>query len=132
MLENVWIWVSENQWFAAIIASIIVAYVTANYQSRHEHMRVREELKLERSAEAAIVQLLDRQGWELRSFMTIKSHIRGFEDDELRRLLVRSGAIAFQQLPSERALEDPNRDNPYKLEKWGLLKNNAHRLERKL
>ncbi len=130
-LNSVWEWLSKNQWFVAILASIIVAYLTAHYQSRHEHVRIREELKLETSTEAAIIHLLDRQGWELRSFYTIKSHIRGFEDDELRRLLVRSGAIAFQQSPSERDPNDPLREDPDKLERWGLLKKNTHRLVKK-
>lgn len=114
-----------------VIASIVAAYFTALITARNEERRIREELKLEYSAEEAITQLLDRQGWELRSFKTIKGHLKGFEDDELRKLLVRSGAIAFQQEPEDRHPDDPDRHDPEKLERWGLMERNLERLHKK-
>ncbi len=114
-----------------VATSGVVAYVTALFTARSEEKRIRAELKLEYSVEDAIIQLLDKQGWELRSYQTIKSHLKGFEDDELRKLLVRSGAISFQQKPDERHPDDPNRNDPEKLERWGLMKNNLERLHRK-
>lgn len=107
------------EWVLGIVGAIVVAFFTARFTAKAEQSRMREELKLENSVEAAIVQLLDKQGWELRSFKTIKYHIRGFADDELRRYLVRAGAIAF---------EDETRDDVEKRERWGLLDKNLDKL----
>ncbi len=46
-------------------------------------------------AEEAIRALLDLEGWGKRTFKEIKRRLGGFEDDELRKLLVRAGAIRF-------------------------------------
>jgi hypothetical protein len=47
-------------------------------------------------AEVAIRSLLWPKEWELRSFGAIKRRMGGFDDDELRRLLVRAGALSFE------------------------------------
>lgn len=57
--------------------------------------RLRTELRTEFMAEEAIRALLNHPRWAQRNFDEIKHHVRGFEDNELRRLLVRSGAVAF-------------------------------------
>ena len=44
----------------------------------------------------------------------LRYHLKGFDDDELRKLLIRSGAIAFS---------DPNGK-----EVWGLLSENVEKL----
>jgi hypothetical protein len=44
-------------------------------------------------AEEAVKQLLSSGRWKKRYFGGIKKRVAGFEDDELRRLLVRSGAV---------------------------------------
>jgi len=72
--------------------------------------RLRVELRTEYMAEAAIAQML----WKaepLRSFARIKERIGGFDDDELRRLLVRAGALRFTS-------------NDGKPELWGLRDRN--------
>ncbi len=107
------------EWELGLFTSIILAHATALLTFKREQDRMRQDLKLEFSIEAVIVQLLDKQGWELPSFKTIKYHIRGFNDDVLRKYLVRAGAIAF---------EDKDRDDPKKRERWGLLKNNIDKL----
>jgi hypothetical protein len=59
-----------------------------------QEQRLRAELRTEYMAEAAISQLL----WKaepLRSFDRIKARVGGFGDDELRRLLVRAGALRY-------------------------------------
>lgn len=111
------------EWMLGIIGAVIVSYFTARFAAKQEQDRMREELKLENSIEAAIIQLLDKQNWELRSFQTIKRHIRGFKDDELRQHLVRAGAIAFED--KSRAKEGPD-----KVEQWGLLSKNVDRLSK--
>lgn len=94
---------------AAIVAgvvSLVVAIATGIITYVVAERRLREELKLEDATEVAVRTLMSR-GWKLRSFSVISHHIRGFKDDELRKLLVRCGAVAFS---------DP-RGN----ELWGLL-----------
>ena len=66
-------------------------------------------------AEEAIRALLNHPDWVQRNFDEIKHHVRGFDDNELCRLLVRSGAVAF-----ERA-RDPK-------EMWGLRERNLRAL----
>jgi hypothetical protein len=62
---------------------------------RLQEERLRTELRTEFMAEEAIHALLNHPRWTQRSFEEIKRRVRGFEDDELRQLLVRSGAVAF-------------------------------------
>jgi len=47
-------------------------------------------------AEEAIRSLLLHPDWEVRSFAAIKRRVGGFDDDELRQLLVRAGVLSFQ------------------------------------
>lgn len=104
---------------AAITALLTMRVERAKLERDHAAQldRLREELKLEYSVETAIRHLLDKQGWELRSFDAISHHIRGFKPDDLRQHLVRAGAVAF---------EDGD-----KVEKWGLLEKNADKLAKK-
>jgi hypothetical protein len=96
----------------AIVTAIVTAGITARSQFKNQQAKLREELKLEYSVETSIKQLLGNQGWELRSFAEIARHLRGFEDNELRRHLVRAGAIAFNR----------RKDGQ---EMWGLLERNT-------
>lgn len=49
------------------------------------------------SAELVARELLSSERWaKQRSFKTIKSRLGGFEDDELRKILVRAGALRFK------------------------------------
>jgi hypothetical protein len=60
-----------------------------------QEARLREELRTEYRAEDAIVELL-RTAEPLRRFDRIKERIGGFNDEELRRLLVRAGALKYR------------------------------------
>lgn len=72
----------------AILASIGTFFV--------QRERLKTELKTEFMAEEAIKSLLENDKWKKRSFSAIKKRIRGFEDSELRKLLVRAGAVCFE------------------------------------
>lgn len=76
---------------------------------QQEH-RLRTELRTEFMAEEAIRRLLLHEKWEKRSFAEIMRRVGGFEDDELRKLLVRSGAVRFYG----------NKN----IEFWGLIERN--------
>jgi len=100
----------------AIITSLISAFI-AVYLARKNTEReisiteskLRHEYKTEYTVEAAVRQLM-RKGFELRSFSLIKHHVRGFQEDELRQLLLRSGCICFKVIKG--------------VEYWGLLEEN--------
>ena len=66
---------------------------------------------LEFMAENAAKELLESERWEKRSFTAIKARLGGFEDNELRRVLVRAGAVSFKGANNE--------------ELWGLRKRNT-------
>ncbi|MEO0375491.1 MAG: hypothetical protein AAF329_12870 [Cyanobacteria bacterium P01_A01_bin.17] len=62
---------------------------------RAQKVRLETEFATEESAEAAIRHLLELHHLPYRSFPMIRHHIGGFEANELRRLLVRAGAVRF-------------------------------------
>lgn len=79
-------------------------------QFRLQEERLRTELRTEFMAETAIQELLNGK-FDQRSFAVIKKRVGGFGDDELRQLLVRSGAVRFYR----------KRDG---VEMWGLRTRN--------
>lgn len=57
--------------------------------------RLRAEFATEKSVEDALRHFLELSDLRYRSFQMIKHYIGGFEPNELRRLLVRTGAVRF-------------------------------------
>lgn len=98
--------------------SVVAAALTAWGTSKAQERKIREELRTEFMAEQAVRVLLEHKDWELRSFRAIKRHVGGFEDNELRKLLIRAGALTFWQ----------NRGAPGEKEMWGLRTRNEDRL----
>jgi hypothetical protein len=72
-----------------------------------------KKYRLEDTAERVVHELL-HQNWPLRSFRVIRHHVGGFSDTELRKLLVRAGAIRFMSASGR--------------ELWGLLDRNRRLL----
>jgi hypothetical protein len=109
---------------AAIVAGIvsligfIITYYTAIRRERVdkqiEELKDLLENKELHAAEAVARRLMEDKEWPLRSFRIIKHHLGGFEDNELRKILVRAGAVRFTS-------EDD-------VEIWGLLEKNRHLL----
>jgi hypothetical protein len=84
--------------------------------------RLKTELRTEFMAEAAIRQLLSHPDWKQRTFQSIRRKMHGaFEDPELRRLLIRSGAVCFW------GKLQGGREEEY----WGLIDRNQDRLSRR-
>ena len=54
-----------------------------------QEQRLRTELRTEFMAEEAVKKLLRYEKWEKRSFPEIQRRVGGFDDDDLRKLLVR-------------------------------------------
>ena len=71
----------------------------------------REKVRTEFMAEQVAKQLLEFEGWKQRSFKEIKGKLGGFEDNELRKILIRAGAVKFKRREDSEEL-------------WGLLSKN--------
>ncbi|MFT6957143.1 MAG: hypothetical protein ACJAYC_002151, partial [Halieaceae bacterium] len=107
------------------LISALIALAVARHNSKSSdvkfraeidqvELRLRREFAAQTSLEIAIQALMSK-GFALRSFPLIRHHIRGFKDDELRRLLISSGCICFQVI----------KDKEY----WGLLTENETLLQ---
>jgi len=94
----------------SIVSGAIGGYATYRVQER----KLQKEYQLQDSAEHVARELLSDGKWRLRSFKVIRHHLGGFEDDDLRKILVRCGAIRFMSKSGE--------------ELWGLLERNRDRL----
>jgi Tfp pilus assembly protein PilN len=58
--------------------------------------RDREQYRTQFMAERVVVELLQQPNWHMRSFNQIERRLKGFEHDELRKILVRAGAICLE------------------------------------
>lgn len=65
-------------------------------------------------AEKVAKDLLSNENWSKRSFDEIRKRLGGFEDDELRKILVRAGAVRFEGKDQQ--------------ELWGLISKNESSL----
>lgn len=99
-----------------IVASMITAALTALATFLIQERRLRRDFELDRDrlrtefmAERVARKLLESEKWKKRSFLEIEKRLGGFEDNELRKILVRAGAVRFEG------------DN----ELWGLLSRNT-------
>ena len=54
-----------------------------------------EAIKTEHMAETTALYYLNHKGYTDRSFDLLRKRLGGFEDDELRRILVRAGAVRY-------------------------------------
>lgn len=97
--------------------SVAVAWLTSSISTNSAREKLQREFALEYAAESAVRSLLSHKGWELRTFEEIKKRLGGFDDGELQRLLVRSGAV--------RAIR---KDDGAEL--WGLVNRNPDLLEK--
>ena len=96
------------------VVALIVAAVTSAGGFYLQRERLRQELRTQFMAEQAIVALLQHPDWKLRSFRRISRKVSGFGENELRQLLVRSGALRFESAEGT--------------EFWGLRERNADKL----
>lgn len=97
-----------------IVVSAITALATGLVTFALQERRLRTELRTEFMAEEVARSLLLDERWGKRSFDEIRKRLGGFDEDELRRILVRAGAVRFEA--------DDGR------ELWGLLARNREAL----
>lgn len=99
---------------ATIITAAITAVITGLVTFAIQERKLKTELRTEFMAEEAAKALLENEHWQKRSFEEIKKRLGGFDDDELRKILVRAGAVRFE--------------GPEKKELWGLISRNKDAL----
>ena len=89
------------------ITSVVVTLITTSLSEAH----FKETRKLDYTVEKLIVKFLKSSRYKVRKFETIKTLLGGFEDNELRKILVRSGAV---------------RKYIKEIEHWGLYEKNKN------
>lgn len=81
---------------SALLGAVVgggISYLL-NRQQLANQLRVQQETnKVEFMAETTARHFLEHKSFTDRSFETLRNHLGGFTDDELRRILVRAGAI---------------------------------------
>ncbi|MCJ0765273.1 hypothetical protein [Variovorax terrae] len=70
-----------------------ISYLLNRQQFNHQIKVLHEQNKAEFMAEETARHFLSHKSFTDRSFETLRKNLGGFEDDELRRILVRAGAI---------------------------------------
>lgn len=103
--------------FMGTLFGALTTYLAQRSQMRHEMNRIRESNKTEFQAEQTALHFLSHSKFTDRSFETLQRHLGGFEPDELRKILVRAGAI--------RSYRDDGS------EWWRLLSRNGEYIENK-
>lgn len=95
------LWSTLSALFGALVGGGI-SYLLNRQQFRHQLQLARESHKTDYMAEETARHFLSHKGFTDRSFETLKAHLGGFEDDELRKILVRAGAMrVFREDGSE-------------------------------
>ena len=82
--------------FSALLGAVVggaISFFLNRQQLRNQIELLREQHKAEFMAEDTARHFLAHKGFTDRSFETLRNHLGGFEDDELRKILVRAGAI---------------------------------------
>ena len=101
-------------WTTVVTAVLVAAFtsaITGILTFLVQERKLRADLRTEFMAERALLKLLESPRWEHRTFKEIKKRVGGFQDDELRKLLVRTGAVRFEGKGED--------------EFWGLVSRNA-------
>ncbi|TRX58612.1 hypothetical protein FNH22_12075 [Fulvivirga sp. M361] len=101
---------------AGVTVGGLISYLIQLSRQRHAYELKIEELKTEHMAERTARYYLSHKGYTDRRFDTLQKALGGFEDDELRKILVRAGAVRSY------------RDNE---EWWTLLERLPEKIEKK-
>lgn len=86
------LWTSLSALLGAIVGGV-VSWALNRQQFANQLRVLREQHKAEFMAETTARHFLEHKSYTDRSFETLRNHLGGFSDDELRRILVRAGAI---------------------------------------
>ena len=81
---------------AALLGAIVgggISYLLNRQQLANQLRMLQEQHKVDFMAELTARHFLSHKSFTDRSFDTLRNHLGGFDDDELRKILVRAGAI---------------------------------------
>lgn len=95
----------------------LITFAVNRQQFRQQIAALQEQHKTEFMAEETARHFLMHKSYTDRSFDTLSKHLGGFEDNELRKILVRAGAV--------RVYRDDGS------EWWYLLSRSTERIERR-
>lgn len=82
--------------FSALLGALVgggISFLLNRQQFRHQLRLAQEQHKVEFMAEVTARHFLGHKNFTDRSFETLRGHLGGFTDDELRKILVRAGAV---------------------------------------
>jgi hypothetical protein len=82
--------------FSALLGALVgggISFLLNRQQFRNQLRILQEQHKVEYMAEETARHFLSHKSFTDRSFETLRNHLGGFEDDELRKILVRAGAF---------------------------------------
>lgn len=82
--------------FSALLGAAVgggISFLLNRQQFANQLRILKEQNKTEFMAEETARHFLSHKSFTDRSFETLKEHLGGFEDDELRKILVRAGAM---------------------------------------
>jgi hypothetical protein len=86
------LWSSLSALLGAIVGGGI-SWLLNRQQLANQLRTLQEQHKVEFMAETTARHFLSHKSFTDRSFETLRNHLGGFQDDELRKILVRAGAI---------------------------------------
>ena len=102
--------IAGRNMLTTIITSVVTALITGLITFAVQERKLKTELRTEFMAEQAVKSLLENEKWKKRSLDEIKKRLGGFDDNELRKLLVCAGAVRFEASDGK--------------ELWGLISRN--------
>jgi hypothetical protein len=82
--------------FSALLGAVVgggISYLLNRQQSANQIRLEQEKNRTDFMAEQTARVFLSHRSFTDRSFETLRKHLGGFEDDELRKILVRAGAM---------------------------------------
>ena len=86
------LWSSLSALLGAVVGGGI-SFLLNRQQLANQLRMLQEQHKVEFMAETTARHFLSHKSFTDRSFETLRNHLGGFGDDELRKILVRAGAI---------------------------------------
>jgi len=98
-------------------ATAIGTFMIQKSRFKKEFERDYQGIRTQQTAEEIARQLLEWKKYPQRKFTTIQHFLKGFDDDELRKILIRAGAVSFD-----------GAENGEKIEYWGLIERNKEKI----
>lgn len=104
---------------ASALVGGLISFILQFVKFRQELRKLQLAHKTDFMAETTAIHFLSHKSYTDRSFETLKQHLGGFSDDELRKILVRAGAI--------RVFRDGDQEEEW----WRLLSRNKEYIKKK-